>query len=106
MPLSIKTINGLSRFFWLKLVKNLVNVDSPIVKLETAVAYFRGSPQKFISLGISIAPPIIPPIEIIPLNTINTKTPPISIGSIGKVGLCAHTLFTQPLKLLVAFQSL
>jgi hypothetical protein len=65
----------------------LVKVAKPIAKLETAVAYLRARPKKYIKRGIAIAPPPTPPIVLTPLNTMNTNIPPISTGNYGKTGL-------------------
>ena len=66
---------------------NLVSVATVIAKLEIATATLKFIPKKAIMRGLAIAPPPTPPIELSPLNTIKTTTPPHSIGYYGNTGL-------------------
>lgn len=81
---------------------NLVRVATVIAKLEIATETLKFIPKKAIIRGLAIAPPPTPPIELSPLNTIKTTTPPHSIGNYGKTGLWMQALSTQILNAFVA----
>jgi hypothetical protein len=66
---------------------NLVRVATVIAKLEIATEALKFIPKKAIIRGLAIAPPPTPPIELSPLKTIKTITPPHSIGYYGNTGL-------------------
>ena len=79
---------------------NLVNVARVMAKLEMATETLKFIPKKAMMRGFAIAPPPTPPIELTPLNTRNTKTPPHSIGNWGNTVLCIQALFTHTLNLI------
>ena len=65
----------------MKLVMNLVNVARVMAKLEIATETLKLMPKKAMMSGLAMAPPPTPPMELTPLKTRNTNTPPHSIGN-------------------------